>query len=222
MRVGIAITLLVGLALLGATTGSSLADNPVLTGEVGLNDSFSISLKDPNGLPISHLDPGTYTLVVHDHSSIHNFRLTGPGVNVATDIEGVNDVSFTVTLTDGTYFFQCDPHSAQMKGKFTVGTVTTTTTPTPPPAATKLTASIGPGGTSSLRPLPGLSAGAFVITVSDRSSTDGFRLAGPGIAKATGTAFRGTVTWRLRLAAGRFSFGSALHPKLRHGFTITK
>jgi hypothetical protein len=106
-----------------------------------------------------------------------------------------------------------------MKGKFTVGTVAT---PPPPPAPTKLAASIGPGSTSSLRPLAGLSAGAFAIAVSDRSSSDGFRLSGPGVAKATGTGFRGTATWRIRLAAGRYSFGSALHSKLRHSFTIGK
>lgn len=218
MRVGVSIAvLLAGLALLAATAGASRADNPVLTGDVGLNDSFSISLKDSNGQPVSRLDPGTYTLVVHDHSAAHNFRLTGPGVSVATDIETANDSTFTITLTDGTYFFQCDVHAAQMKGKFTVGTVST---PPPPPAPTKLAASIGPGSTSSLRPLAGLSAGAFTIAVSDRSSSDGFRLSGPGVAKATGTAFRGTVTWRVTLAAGRYSFGSALHPKLRHSFTV--
>jgi hypothetical protein len=224
VRVGASIVaLLAGLALLAASAGASRADNPVLTGDVGLGDSFSISLKDANGQPVSHLDPGTYTLLVHDHSTIHNFRLTGPGVNVATDIETANDTTFTITLTDGTYFFQCDVHAAQMKGKFTVGTVPTPTTPAPPPPApTKLAASIGPGSSSSLRPLAGLSAGTFAIAVSDRSSADGFRLSGPGVSKATGTAFRGTVTWRVTLAAGRYSFGSALHPKLRYTFTVGK
>ena len=221
MRVGVSLAaLLAALALLAATAGASSADNPMLTGEVGLNDAFSISLKDPNGLPVSHLDPGTYTLVVHDHSSLHNFRLTGPGVNVATDIETANDSTFTITLTDGTYFFQCDPHAAQMKGKFTVGTVSTPPPPVPAPPPTRLAASIGPGSASSLRPLAGLSAGTFAIVVSDRSGSDGFRLAGPGVSKATGTTFRGAVTWRIRLVAGRYNFGSTLHPKLRHSFTI--
>src|SRR5256885_10936328 len=39
-----------------------------------------------------------------------------------------SDQTFTVTFVDGTYFFQCDPHSNQMRGQFTVGSVTT-----PPP-----------------------------------------------------------------------------------------
>jgi plastocyanin len=214
--------LLVGLAVLAATAGASRADNPVLTGDVGIGDSFAIQLKDASGQPVTHLDPGTYTLLVHDHSSIHNFHVTGPGVDVASDVGRTGDSTFTITLTNGTYTFVCDAHPGEMKGKFTVGTVTTTTTPTPPPAATKLAASIGPGSASSLRPLAGLSAGRFAITVSDRSSSDGFRLSGPGVAKATGTAFRGRVTWRIRLAAGRYGFGSALHPKLRHSFTVGK
>ena len=135
----------------------------------------------------------------------------------------VEDKTFTVTLTDGTYFFQCDPHSSQMKGSFTVGTVTTTTTtPTPvtPPAPTKASASIA-GSASSFRPASGLSAGAFAIVVDDRSATDGFRLSGPGVSKATGAKFRGKVTWKVKLAAGRYSYGSALHPKLRHSFTVS-
>jgi hypothetical protein len=130
-----------------------------------------------------------------------------------------------VNLTDGTYFFQCDPHAGQMHGKFTVGTVTTTTptttpTPAPAPAPTKLAASIGPGGKISLKPATGLSAGTFVITVVDRSATDGFRLSGPGVAKATGTAFVGKATWRVTLRKGRYTFASVRHPKVRSVFTV--
>jgi plastocyanin len=221
VRVGVSLAALAaGLALLAATADASRADNPVLTGDVGIGDSFAISLKDSNGRSVTHLDPGTYTLVVHDHSSLHNFRLTGPGVNVATDIETANDSTFTITLTDGTYFFQCDPHAGQMKGKFTVGTVSTPPTPTPAPAPTTLAASIGPGAASWLRPSSGLSAGRFAITVKDASATDGFRLAGPGVAQATGIAFKGTVTWRLSLQAGRYTFGSVRRAALRRAFTI--
>jgi hypothetical protein len=44
---------------------------------------------------------------------------------------------------------------------------------------------------------------------------------GPGVSKATGAAFRGKVTWKVKLAKGRYSYGSALHPKLRHTFTVS-
>src|SRR5690349_8821666 len=67
------------------------ADNPVLIGDVGANDSFAISLVDGSGVEVKHLEAGTYTLLVHDRSVHHNFHLTGPGVNVATDLVGIGD-----------------------------------------------------------------------------------------------------------------------------------
>ena len=224
MKAGVLVAvLIVLLALLAGSAGAARVDNPVLTGDVGAGDAFTITLTDSSGAAVKHLDPGTYTLVVHDHSSFHNFDFSGPGAAASTDVEFVGDKTFTVTLTDGTYFFQCDPHSAQMRGSFTVGTITTTTTTTTTPAPTPptaLAASVGPGSASSLRPISALSAGSFAIVVHDRSATDGFRLVGPGVSKATGAAFRGTVTWKIRLAAGRYTFGSALHAKLRHSFTV--
>ena len=222
MRVGVTFAAVLGAcALLAGSAGATRADNPVLTGDVGAGDAFTITLKDASGAAVTHLDPGTYTLVVHDHSSFHNFDFSGPGVGVRTDVDAVGDKTFTVTLTDGTYFFQCDPHSAQMQGKFTVGTVTTPhRRRSRRPQPTKASASIA-GSASSFRPSSGLSAGAFAIVVDDRSATDGFRLSGPGVSKSTGAKFRGKVTWKVTLAAGRYSYGSALHPKRRHTFTVS-
>jgi hypothetical protein len=206
----------VAISLLGA--GSARADNPVLTGDVGAGDSFTITLNDASGSKVSHLDPGTYTLDLHDHSAFHNFHFSGPGVDVSTSVDAVENKTFTVTLTDGTYFFDCDPHSSQMKGSFTVGTVST---PPPVPAPVKLAASIGAGSKATLKPLAGLAAGKVVVTVKDASATDGFRLAGPGVSKATGKAFRGTVKWTLSLRAGRYSFGSVRFSKLLRTFTVS-
>lgn len=59
---------------------------------------------------------GTYTISVHDLSNIHDFHLTGPGVNKATTVAGVKTSSWTVTLKPGTYKFVCDPHATIMKG----------------------------------------------------------------------------------------------------------
>jgi plastocyanin len=224
VRVSIAAAFVLA-ALVAGFAGAARADNPVLTGDVGQGDAFTLTLQDSTGALVKHLDAGTYTLVVHDHSSFHNFDFSGPGVGVSTDVEFVGDRTFTVTLVDGTYFFQCDPHSAQMHGRFTVGAVTapppTTPAPTPAPAATPLAASVGPGAASSLRPSAGLSAGRYAITVNDRTATDGFRLSGPGVSKATGATFRGKVTWKIRLSPGRYAYGSALHPGKRHVFTVS-
>jgi plastocyanin len=219
---GVSVKLLVVsvlVALLSAA-GSARAENGTLVGDVGLGDAFTISLKDSTGAAVTHLNAGTYTLVVHDHSAFHNFDLTGPGVSAATDISGVGDQTFTITLVDGTYFFQCDEHPTSMKGKFTVGAVTTPPPPTPTPA-TALAASIGPGAKTSLKPSSGLSAGTFRIKVSDRSATDGFRLAGPGITRSTGVKFKGAVTWTVTLKGGEYTYGSLRNPKLRRTFTIS-
>jgi len=62
---------------------------------------------------------GTVKIVVNDKSAIHNFHLTGPGVNVKTAVSAVGSKTFTVTLKKGTYKFICDPHPF-MKGSFTV------------------------------------------------------------------------------------------------------
>jgi plastocyanin len=224
---GVAVKLLLlsaFVALLSAA-GSARADNGMLVGDVGQGDAFVISLTDASGAKVTHLNPGTYTLVVHDHSSFHNFDLSGPGVSAATEVDGIGDTTFTVTFVDGTYFFQCDPHSSQMHGQFTVGTVTTpppTTTPKPtPPPATGLAGSIGPGAKFTLSPTSGLSAGKFRIKVTDRSAFDGFRLAGPALTRSTGVKFKGSTTWAVTLKAGKYSFGSLRTSKLRRSFTVS-
>jgi hypothetical protein len=216
-------------ALVVPSAGS--ADNPVLTGDVGLNDAFVITLKDASGANVTHLDPGTYTLVVHDHSALHNFRLFGPGTGgtlAATDVDFVGDRTFTITLVDGAYTFNCDPHFTQMKGTFTVGAVTTPPSPptttaetTPPAPPARLTAGVGPGAKISIRGVSGLNAGKAVLTITDASRTDNFRLVGPGVNRATGVAFRGTVRWNVVLKRGTYRFRSDRHPKLRGAFTVS-
>src|SRR5947207_8129713 len=109
-------------------TGSPSAN---LNGLVG--PGFNISLKNADGTGVSHLDPGTYTIDVNDQAIDHNFHLRGPGVDQATDIEGMGTTTWTVTVTDGTYTFLCDAHPVQMKGSFTVGAV-----PPPSPVVPKL------------------------------------------------------------------------------------
>src|SRR5439155_9343590 len=100
------------------------ADNGQLVGSVG--PGFGISLKDSSGVAVTHLAAGTYTLLVHDLSEEHNFHLSGPGVDVTTDVLFTGDKTFTITVSDGTYNLICDVHSASMHGLFTGGA-------TPPP-----------------------------------------------------------------------------------------
>lgn len=218
VRVLAGISAVVVSLLLGAV-GTARADNPVLTGDVGIEDGFTITLTDASGARVTHLDAGSYTLRVHDHSSFHNFHLSGPGnVDVQTPVDFIGDQTFTVTLVDGQYFFQCDPHSSQMKGNFTVGAFTAPPPKPPAPAAQKLAASIGPGASFRLGPLGGIASGKTVVTVKDATAKDGFRLAGPGVSKSTGAKFRGTVKWSVTLKPGTYSYGTA---KQRKRFTIS-
>jgi len=89
-----------------------------LDGTVG--PGFDISLTDASGKAVTTLAPGTYTIAVDDEGNIHNFHLTGPGVDKATDIGGTGTETWTVDLKDGQYHYQCDAHSSEMNGDFTV------------------------------------------------------------------------------------------------------
>jgi len=96
------------------------AATPVLQGQTG--PGFKIEVEQ-NGKDVKRLKPGTYMLRVQDKSSIHNFRLKGPGLNKqVTTVGFVGTKTIKVTLRKGVYTYQCDPHAAAgMKGTFRVG-----------------------------------------------------------------------------------------------------
>jgi plastocyanin len=204
------IVLVALLAALFLPSALARADNPRLVATVGRNDSFSISLSDASGSPVTHLDPGTYDVAVHDLSEMHNFHLHGPGVQQATAVGNVEDVVWTVTLTDGKYAFDCAAHPATMNGWFTVGEV----------AATKFAAAVGPKRSISLKPKIA-EVGPATISVSDRSRGDNFHLTGPGVNRKTGVAFRGRVTWNVTLQPGTYSYRSDKHKTMRGSLVVT-
>lgn len=186
-------------ALQGSFRVGSAGDVPtskLLIARTG--SDFAISLVDSSNAPLGRLEAGTYTVQVDDRSPDHNFRLTGPGVNVATMLPEVGARTFTVRLTGGDYAFLCDPHTQTMLGGFTV----------PRAALRRLTATLASGGRVTLSGAGGLRAGPALVTVSDRSPKLGFRLAGPGVSRRTSEAFRGTVTWRVTLARGTYRYGA--------------
>jgi hypothetical protein len=206
-----------------AAAGGAGAQSPTLFGVVG--PGFSIKLSDASGNPVKSLDPGTYTIQVDDKADIHNFHLTGPGIDKATEVETTGTVTWTVTFASGSYRYQCDPHSSTMFGTFTVGGApppTTTTTPTPAP--TRLAAAVGPGKrivvTRTGRKVVSLKAGRVVLVVADRSTTDNFHLTGPGVNRATTRAGRTTTTWRLTLKPGLYRYRSDATPTLKGSFRV--
>lgn len=85
----------------------------VLTGTVGEPEdpeAFTITLTDSSGEPVTTLPAGEYQVEVTDLASIHNFHLTGPGVDETTTVPSTGEVTWTVTLEPGSYTFICDPH----------------------------------------------------------------------------------------------------------------
>ena len=191
------------------------ADNVQLVGSVG--PGFAISVMDSSGATVAHLDPGTYTLLVHDLSEEHNFHLSGPGVDVATDIPFVGDQMFTITVGNGTYNYVCDAHATRMHGLFTAGTAPPPTPP--PPAATPLTLRVGPGRTLSAPAR--LAAGRYAITIRDASAADNLHLHGAGVDHRTGIGFKGIAHWTVTLKVGSYRVSSDAHRTLARTIRVT-
>jgi len=210
-RTAMAILALALLALAGSTRPVAGADNPVLTGIVGTDDAFDITLNDASGKKVSRIPPGTYTVVIDDRSSIHNFHMASnddPNVNIRTDIAFVGQKTFTVTfLNDTVYAYACEVHWQTMNGSFLVTDAPPPPPPPPPPAVRTLKASVSAGGAVRLA-ATSVKSGRYRIVVSDRSKSANFHLRGPGVNARTGMRFRGSATLRVRLSKGTYRYGS--------------
>jgi hypothetical protein len=113
-------TRLAFVALLGAAlviVASASAAVPTLNGTDG--PGFTITLKKGT-TKVKTLKAGKYKIVIKDLSNIHNFHLTGPGINKKTGVGPKGTFTWAVTLKKGTYKYICDPHAAIMKGSFKV------------------------------------------------------------------------------------------------------
>jgi plastocyanin len=96
---------------------AALAAAPTLNGTVG--PGFTITLTQ-NGKSVKTLKAGSYVFKISDKSNIHDFHLTGPGVNKSTTVGGTGSKTWTLTLKKGTYKYVCDPHKTIMHGSFKV------------------------------------------------------------------------------------------------------
>jgi hypothetical protein len=217
-----ALFVLAAVAAVLALSGGAGAQSPTLFGTVG--PGFLIRLQDGSGNPVKQLDPGTYTIQIDDKADIHNFHLTGPGVDKATDIEQVGTVTWTVTLANGTYHYQCDAHPSTMFGNVTVGTPPPPPPP-PPPSAKPVTlvATVPAAGKVVLHTLAGkrvltVKAGRVVIKVNDLSTTANFHLTGPGVNRLTPVAGKVHAIWKLTLRRGLYRFRSDRTPTVVGSF----
>jgi plastocyanin len=108
-RIRLAVVTLAALTAVAFAAHAVAAPTP-LAGTVG--PGFTISMKKPT-------KAGAYKLTVNDRSSIHNFHITGPGVNKKTSVGATGKTTWTLTFRKGsTYRFVCDPHASSMKGSF--------------------------------------------------------------------------------------------------------
>jgi hypothetical protein len=113
------LTLVVAFAL--ALAGSSQAaqkSGKTLFGTVG--PGFTITLKNSNGKAVKSVPAGTYTFVITDKASIHDFHLFGKGVNKKTGVafKGTTTWKGQKLIKGKTYKFRCDVHPTVMKGSF--------------------------------------------------------------------------------------------------------
>ena len=114
-RTRLALVMLLAAALV--VVASASAATTTLTGTDG--PGFTITLKKGSS-NVTSVKAGKYKFVIKDLSNIHNFHLTGPGINKKTGVGSTGTSTWMVTLKKGTYKFICDPHAAIMKGSFKV------------------------------------------------------------------------------------------------------
>jgi len=209
------VPLVVALAVVPLPAGAAPRENPVLDAIVGTNDAFQITLNDATGAKVSIIPPGTYTVVVHDNSAIHNFHLASnqdPTVDFRTDVDFVGTKTFTVTFRPATlYAYACEPHWQVMNGSFLTERAGGSPPPTPPPPPTspvrRLTASVGPKGAVFLS-RTSVEPGRYRLTIRDESKRDNFHLVGHGVDRRTGRAFTGVAMWTVQLVRGAYAYGS--------------
>ena len=116
------VTLAVAAALAVALAASAeAAKTPTLTGTVG--PGYTITLKQ-NGKAVTTLKPGSYSFVVTDKASVHDFVLEkakgGTFEKELTDVPFTGTRTVKIKLTAGKWEFYCRPHEETMHGDFTV------------------------------------------------------------------------------------------------------
>ena len=104
---------------LASTSSSSAAAPKTVNGTVGPGFSIGLTMQ---GKSVTKLKAGApYRFVISDRAAIHDFHLSGPGLDrVLTGVEFTGTKSFVLTLKKGSYRFVCDPHASFMHGSFRV------------------------------------------------------------------------------------------------------
>ena len=111
----------IAVAMFMLASSASAASHPKLTGVVGKNNAYTITLSF-EGKIAKTLKAGTYSVVIHDDSAIHNYELDGPHGKswMFTAIPFVGTKAVTLKLVPGKYKAYCAAHESQMFQHFTV------------------------------------------------------------------------------------------------------
>ena len=119
---GVLAVLAVVAAMLAIPSLAGAMSHPKLTGTVGKNNAYKISLTNAKGKVAKTLKAGNYTLVIHDDASIHNYELDGPHGKswTFTSVSFVGTKTITLKLVPGKYKAYCAPHESVMFQHFTV------------------------------------------------------------------------------------------------------
>jgi plastocyanin len=115
-------TLAAATAALAFGAGSHTTQHPKLVGTVGKNNAYKISLNTSNDKVAKTLKPGTYTVVIHDDSNLHNYELDGPHGKswTFTSVPFKGTKTMTLKLVAGAYKAYCAAHESQMFQHLTV------------------------------------------------------------------------------------------------------
>jgi plastocyanin len=88
-------------------------------GSVGPGFTINLTLA---GKKVTKLKAGMpYRFTINDRASIHDFHLTGPGLNrTLTSVDFTGTKTVVLKLRKGVYRYLCDPHASLMHGSFRV------------------------------------------------------------------------------------------------------
>ena len=206
-----------------ATTNAHADVIAVLQGSVG--PDFVISLKNPDGSIVGHLDGGPYEIQVNDQATNHNYHLEGPGVSMATGIPDIQTADWMVNFTDGIYAYHCDMH-AGLTASFAVGTATIAP---PPPAPAPVVFAPAPA-VLSVPPVSSMKAGtASTVGGTVKATLTGTKITltlnGKPLTKAAAGTYKLVVTDRskaLDLSLVQTKGGISEQPLTSTTFTGTK
>ena len=117
----ISVLVAVAVSMIVVAGAARAASHPQLVGVVGQNDAYKITLTS-GGKAVKTLKTGTYTIVIHDNSSIHNYELDGPNGKswTFTSVPFKGTKTVTLNLAPGAYKAYCAPHESIMFQHFSV------------------------------------------------------------------------------------------------------